>query len=87
MNRIRRILMIEIGTFLLALAIGMFILPGKILTGGVAGITSILSKYVHALLYDNTVIDTYSMTPAANNINCIIIFSVPKAFTVSSPGT
>ena len=38
--------MIEIGTFLLALAIGMFILPGKILTGGVAGITSILSKYV-----------------------------------------
>lgn len=46
MNRIRRILMIEIGTFLLALAIGMFILPGKILTGGVAGITSILSKYV-----------------------------------------
>lgn len=46
MNRIRRILMIEIGTFLLALAIGMFILPGKILTGGVAGITSILSKYM-----------------------------------------
>ena len=46
MNRIRRIVMIEIGTFLLALAIGMFILPGKILTGGVAGITSILSKYI-----------------------------------------
>ena len=46
MNRIRRIIMIEIGTFLLALAIGMFILPGKILTGGVAGITAILSKYI-----------------------------------------
>ena len=46
MNRIRRIVMIEIGTFLLALAIGMFILPGKILTGGVAGITAILSKYI-----------------------------------------
>lgn len=38
--------MIELGTFLFAFAIGTFILPGKILSGGVAGITNLLSAYV-----------------------------------------
>ena len=38
--------MIEIGTLVFAIAIGLFILPGKILTGGVAGITALLSPYI-----------------------------------------
>ena len=46
MKQIRQLLMIEIGTFLFALAIGMFILPGNILSGGVAGMTNLLSSYV-----------------------------------------
>ena len=46
MNRIRKILMIELGTFLFAFAIGMFILPGNILSGGVAGITNLISGFV-----------------------------------------
>ena len=43
---IRNILMIEIGTLLFALSVGLFILPGKILTGGVAGITSLMSPFL-----------------------------------------
>ena len=46
MKKIKSILMIELGTFIFVLAIGMFILPGKILSGGVAGITALLSKYI-----------------------------------------
>ena len=46
MNRIKRIFMIELGTFLFAFAIGMFILPGNILSGGVAGITNLISGVV-----------------------------------------
>ena len=46
MNRIRQIIFIELGTFLFAFAIGAFILPGKILTGGVAGVTAILVKFI-----------------------------------------
>ena len=46
MKRVRQILMIEVGTFLFALAVGMFILPGNILSGGVAGIANLLSAYV-----------------------------------------
>lgn len=46
MNRLRKILMIEAGTFLFAFAIGAFILPGNILSGGVAGITNLLVAYV-----------------------------------------
>lgn len=38
--------MIELGTFLFAFAIGMFILPGNILSGGVAGITNLISGFV-----------------------------------------
>ncbi|MBQ5444138.1 MAG: YitT family protein [Erysipelotrichaceae bacterium] len=45
-KKIRSILMIELGTLLFAFSVGMFILPGKILTGGVAGITSLLSPYL-----------------------------------------
>ena len=44
---VKSILMIEIGTFLFALSVGLFILPGKILTGGVAGLTSLLAPYVN----------------------------------------
>ena len=39
LNKIKKILMIELGTLIFALSVGMFILPGRILTGGVAGIT------------------------------------------------
>ncbi len=45
-KKIRNVLMIEFGTLLFAFSVGMFILPGKILTGGVAGITSLLSPYL-----------------------------------------
>ena len=45
-KKIRSILMIEFGTLLFAFSVGMFILPGRILTGGVAGITSLLSPYI-----------------------------------------
>ena len=38
LNKIKKILMIELGTLIFALSVGMFILPGRILTGGVAGI-------------------------------------------------
>ena len=47
MNKLKQILMIELGSFLFALSIGLFILPGKVLTGGVAGIVSLLSAYVN----------------------------------------
>ena len=46
MKTIKKILMIELGTFIFALAIGLFILPSKILSGGVAGITALLSNFV-----------------------------------------
>ena len=46
MNKLKQILMIELGSFLFALSIGLFILPGKVLTGGVAGIVSLLSAYL-----------------------------------------
>ena len=45
-QKVKNILMIEVGTFIFALAIGLFILPGKILSGGVAGITALLSGYI-----------------------------------------
>ena len=46
LNRIKNVLMIEVGTFIFTLAIGLFILPGKILSGGVAGITALLSNFI-----------------------------------------
>ena len=46
LNKIKKILMIELGTLIFALSVGMFILPGRILTGGVAGITSLLAPFV-----------------------------------------
>lgn len=46
LNKIKKILMIELGTLIFALSVGMFILPGRILTGGVAGITSLLASFV-----------------------------------------
>ena len=47
MNKIKNILLVELGTFFFALAIGSFILPGKILSGGVAGITSLIINYIN----------------------------------------
>ena len=38
--------MIEIATLLFAFSIGLFILPGSVLTGGVAGIATLLKPYV-----------------------------------------
>ncbi|MCR4856152.1 MAG: YitT family protein [Erysipelotrichaceae bacterium] len=46
LKKLRKILMIEFGTLLFALSVGLFILPGKILTGGVAGITSLLTPFI-----------------------------------------
>lgn len=46
LKKIKRILMVEAGTFVFAMAIGLFILPGKILSGGVAGITALLSSFI-----------------------------------------
>jgi len=46
LKKIKRILMVEAGTFIFAMAIGLFILPGKILSGGVAGITALLSNFI-----------------------------------------
>ena len=46
MKRIKKILMIELGTFIFALSVGLFILPERILTGGVAGITALLADFV-----------------------------------------
>ena len=46
MNRLRQVLLIELGTFLFAFSIGVFILPGKVLTGGVAGISTLLISFI-----------------------------------------
>ncbi len=46
MKRIKKILMIELGTLIFALSVGLFILPGRILTGGVAGITALLTDFI-----------------------------------------
>ena len=46
MSKIREIFFVELGTFLFAFSIGIFILPGKILTGGVAGISSLLVSFI-----------------------------------------
>lgn len=45
-KKITSILLIEVGTLLMALSVGLFILPDKILTGGVAGITSLLAPFI-----------------------------------------
>ena len=45
-KKIRKILMLELGTIVYAIAVGMFILPGKILSGGVAGITTLISRFI-----------------------------------------
>ena len=46
MNKLRQFLFIEIATLLFAFSIGLFILPGNVLTGGVAGIATLLKGYV-----------------------------------------
>ena len=46
MKRLKKLLMIELGTLLFALSVGLFILPGRILTGGVAGITALLTDFI-----------------------------------------
>ena len=46
MKRLKRIVMIELGTLLFALSVGLFILPERILTGGVAGITALLVDFL-----------------------------------------
>ncbi len=43
---LKKIIFIEIGTFLFAIAVGMFLLPGEILTGGVAGVTTLLRPFI-----------------------------------------
>ena len=46
MKRIKKIQMIELGTLIFALSVGLFILPDRILTGGVAGITALLTDFI-----------------------------------------
>ena len=46
MYKLRQFMMIEIATFLFAFSIGLFILPGNVLTGGVAGITTLLKSFI-----------------------------------------
>lgn len=46
MKIFKKILFIELGTILFAIAVGMFLLPGNVLTGGVAGIASLLDPYI-----------------------------------------
>ena len=46
MNKFRQFLMIEIATLLFAFSIGLFILPGNVLTGGVAGIATLFKAYI-----------------------------------------
>lgn len=46
MNKLRQLLFIEIATFLFAFSIGIFILPGNVLTGGVAGIVTLLKIFI-----------------------------------------
>lgn len=45
-EHIRKFLSLELGTFIFALGIGLFILPGRILSGGVAGITALIYNYI-----------------------------------------
>lgn len=45
MKAIRKILLIEIGTLMYAIAVGVFILPGDVLSGGVAGIVTLINPY------------------------------------------
>ena len=47
MNKmIKELLIISLGSFLIAVAVGMFILPSSILTGGVAGISVLLLPFI-----------------------------------------
>lgn len=43
---IKKIIFIELGTLLFALAVGLFLLPGNILTGGVAGVVALLDPFI-----------------------------------------
>ena len=45
MKNLKKVFFIEIGTILFAIAVGLFLLPGNILTGGVAGIVSLIKPY------------------------------------------
>jgi len=47
MKLFKKILFIELGTILFALAVGMFLLPGQILTGGVVGVTTLLHPFIN----------------------------------------
>jgi len=56
LETIKRVLLIELGTLLFALAVGMFLLPGSILTGGVAGIVSLIHPFLPLVSEDIMVI-------------------------------
>ena len=45
MKNLKKVFFIEVGTILFAIAVGLFLLPGNILTGGVAGIVSLIKPY------------------------------------------
>ncbi len=45
MKNLKKVFFIEIGTILFAIAVGLFLLPGNILTGGVACIVSLIKPY------------------------------------------
>lgn len=43
---IKKVFFIEVGTILFAIAVGLFLLPGNILTGGVAGVVALLKPFI-----------------------------------------
>ena len=45
-EKITKVFFIEIGTLLFAIAVGMFLLPSNVLTGGIAGIVSLLEPFI-----------------------------------------
>jgi len=56
LETVKKVFFIEVGTMLFALAVGMFLLPGSILTGGVAGIVSLIHPFLPLVSEDIMVI-------------------------------
>ena len=45
-EKLKKLLFIEIGTIIFAIGIGLFLLPANILTGGVAGIVALIHPFI-----------------------------------------
>ena len=83
LNKIKKILMIELGTLIFALSVGMFILPGRILTGGVAGITSLLASFVpFSEDFMNIGINTFLFIIGSIFLTNTLIYSISYPFAL-----